>query len=104
MNTINPIWTKRASKCLRDATRYIAENFYPEYAIAFSNDVIDTATFIVENPEIGTEAFPPKNLHNCRKLLCKNRRWWVFYRIKPDHIEIISVKHAMQNVLSPRDL
>ena len=103
MNT-NPVWTKRATKRLRDAARYIAENFYPEYAIAFSNDVINTANLIGENPEIGPEAFPKQNIRNCRKLLCKNRRWWVFYKIKPDHVEIISVKHAMQNIQSPRNL
>ena len=103
MNQI-PHWTKRATKRLRDAVQYIAANFYPEYAIAFSNDILDSAALIPQNPHIGTEAFPAQDIPQCRKLLCKNRHWWIFYRIKADCIEIISIKHILQDVRSLRSL
>ena len=42
----SPHWTKRASTRLRSAVRYIAVNFYPEYAVAFASDVTDTAEML----------------------------------------------------------
>ena len=33
-----------------------------------------------------------------------NRNWWVYYRIKSDCIEVLSVKHALQQVRTLRDL
>lgn len=103
MNPV-PRWTKRASKRLRDAFLYIATNFYPEYAIAFENDVFSTTEFLPENPEICREAFPEMKRPQYRKILCKNRNWWVYYRIKRDCIEVLSVKHALQQVRTLRDL
>ena len=50
------------------------------------------------------EAFPRMKRPQYRKILCKNRSWWIYYRIMKDRIEILSVKHALQNVLSPRNL
>ena len=70
-----PVWTKRATKRLLEAAQYISDNFYYEYAVAFSNDVIETADSIPENPEIGIEAFPQQILRDCRKVLCKNISW-----------------------------
>ena len=100
----SPHWTKRASTRLRSAVRYIAVNFYPEYAVAFASDVTDTAEMLPANPRIGVEAFPRMKRPQYRKILCKNRSWWIYYRIMKDHIEILSVKHTLQNVLSPRNL
>ena len=54
MMKTNPHWTKRAVTRLRNAVKYIAVNFYPEYAIAFRNDVIETANAIPANPKIDT--------------------------------------------------
>ena len=103
MNAV-PYWTKRATQRLRDAAYYIAVNFYPEYSVAFSADVISTADSLPANPKIGVEAFPSIKRPQYRKILCRNRNWWVYYRIMKDRIEILSVKHALQNVLSLRDL
>lgn len=99
-----PRWTPRAEKRLIDAMAYIAINFYPDYAVAFRNDVVETANSIPANPEIGHEAFPGQGFTNRRKVLCRSRHWWVFYRIMRDHIDIISVKHVLQQVNSPRQL
>ena len=72
MNAL-PHWTKRATQRLRDATHYIATNFYPAYAVAFSNDVIGTGDSLPANPRIGVEAFPRMKRPQYRKILCKNR-------------------------------
>lgn len=99
-----PYWTKRATQRLRDAARYIAVNFYPDYAVSFSDDVIDTANALPAHPRIGTVAFPRMTRPNYRKILCKNGRWWIYYRIAKDRIEILSVKHVLQNVPTPHHL
>ena len=99
-----PHWTKRAKSRLRDAFLYIATNFYPEYAVAFENDVFSTTEAIPQNPKIGTEAFPNMKRPQYRKILCKNRTWWVYYRIRKDCIEVQSVKHILQQVRTFRDL
>ena len=99
-----PCWTKRATARLRDAVRYIAVNFYPEYAIAFRNDVIDTANSLSGNMKIGEEAFPFMRRPNIRKILCRNKKWWVFYKIGKNQIYIISVKHILQRTDALMDL
>ena len=103
MNPV-PHWTKRANSRLRDAFLYIATNFYSEYAIAFENDVFSTTEAIPPNPKIGLEAFPNMKRPEVRKILCKNRNWWVYYRIRKDCIEVLSVKHILQHVRAFRDL
>ena len=97
-------WTKRASQRLASASGYIAQNFYPAYATAFRDDVITTAKLACGNPHIGQIAFKDLDRPEIRKLLCKNRNWWVYYRLKKDCIEILSVKHVLQSVRSPRNL
>ena len=103
MNPV-PYWTKRAKIRLRNAFLYIATNFIPEYAVAFENDVLSTTETIPQNPEIGIEAFKDMKRPQYRKILCKNRNWWVYYRIRKNCIEVLSVKHSLQNVKSPRSL
>ena len=103
MNPV-PRWTMRAKTRLRDAFLYIATNFYPGYAVAFENDVFATTETIPQNPEIGVEAFSSMKRPQYRKILCKNRNWWVYYRVRKDCIEVLSVKHILQNVKSPRSL
>ena len=103
MNPV-PRWTMRAKTRLRDAFLYIATNFYPGYAVAFENDVFATTETIPQNPEIGVEAFCSMKRPQYRKILCKNRNWWVYYRIRKDCIEVLSVKHILQQVRTFRDL
>ena len=99
-----PYWTKRATKRLRDAFLYIAVNFYEDYAVAFRNDVLDTAAGLTAAPQLGVEAFPAMRRPQYRKILCKNRNWWIYYRVTKSRIEIVSLKHILQSVLSPANL
>lgn len=98
MTAANIVWTKRASKRLRDIVVYIATNFYPDYAIAFRDDALDTANSLSAYPEIGEEAFPSLKRPTYRKILCHNRHYWIYYRILKNKIEIMSVKHTLQRV------
>ena len=66
--------------------------------------MLSTTETIPPNPEIGIEAFKDMKRPQYRKILCKNRNWWVYYRIQKDCIEVLSVKHILQNVESPRNL
>jgi len=100
----SPHWTKRATTRLRESVRYIAVNFYPEYAIAFRNDAIDTANGLVAFPVSGIVAFPQINRANNRKILCRNRNWRLFCRVLKNKIEIAPVKHVLQRADSPLDL
>ena len=97
-------WTKRALERLASASSYIARNFYPDYATAFRDDVVMSVKETCKNPRIGIVAFPDMKRPQYRKILCKNRNWWVYYRIMKDCIEVLSVKHILQNVKSPRNL
>ena len=97
-------WTRRASKRLASASGYIAQNFYPAYATAFRDDVITTVKLACNNPHIGQIAFKNLDRPEIKKLLCKNRKWWVYYRVKKDYIEVLSVKHVLQNVKSQLNL
>lgn len=97
-------WTKRAMTRLRNAVKYIAVNFYPEYAIAFRSDAIETANSIPANPYMGEEAFPLMKRPDIRKVLCRNKKWWVFYKITKERVYIISVKHTLQRVDTFSDL
>ena len=104
MTAANIVWTKRASKRLRDIVVYIATNFYPDYAIAFRDDALDTANGLSANPEIGEEAFPSLKRPTYRKILCHNRHYWIYYRILKSKIEIMSVKHTLQRADTLHDL
>ena len=97
-------WTKRAMTRLRNAVKYIAVNFYPEYAIAFRSDAIETANSIPANPYMGEEAFPLMKRPDIRKVLCRNKKWWVFYKITKERVYIISVKHTLQRIDTFSDL
>ena len=97
-------WTKRAMTRLRNAVKYIAVNFYPEYAIAFRSDAIETANSIPANPHMGEEAFPLMKRPDIRKVLCRNKKWWVFYKITKERVYIISVKHTLQRIDTFSDL
>ena len=100
----SPYWTKPATKRLRDAFLYIAVNYYMDYAVAFRNDVLNTAAEIPAMPQIGVEAFPTLCRPRYRKILCRNRNWWIYYRIEKDRIEILSVRNCLMRIDTLRQL
>ena len=97
-------WTLRGRKRFTAISNYIAEEFYSEYADAWEEDVATTVEHLADNPKIGTVAFPSLKRPELRRILLSNRNYWVYYRLKKSTIDILSVKHILQNVKSLRNL
>ena len=97
-------WTSRGRKRFTAISNYIAEEFYADYADAWEEDVAATIESLATHPELGPEAFPALKRPELRRILLANRSYWVYYRIAKKAIDILSVKHVLQDVLSPRQL
>lgn len=94
-------WSDHAIKTFQNASDYIADNFYPEYADAFDADVLGTVELLPENPMLGEEAYPGIGRPDLRKLLCHNKNWWIYYRIFGETIEISQIVYARQANFNP---
>lgn len=101
---MNVVWTKRGTRRLIESFRYIAQNFYLEYAVAFRVDVLKTANLLSANPDLGEEAFTELNRPELRKLLCSSRQHYVYYRRCKYRCEILSVRHTLMDIRGPRHL
>ena len=96
--------TNRAKKRIASAREYLEKNFYLEYGRNFEDKVIQTIRLLADNPDIGHEAFPRLNRPELRKLLCEHYSYWIYYRRKKTVCEILSVRHTLMNIQSPRNL
>ena len=83
---------------------YLEENFYPQYGRLFEDKVLDTIRHIADNPQIGREAFPEIARPEIRKILCDHYQYWIYYRLKRRTVEILSVRHTLMRIDSPRQL
>ena len=97
-------WTPRGRKRFFAISNYIATEFYTDYADAWEEDVATTVEPLAVHPELGTIAFPFLKRPELRRILLANRNYWVYYRIAKDAIDILSIKHILQNVRTPRNL
>ena len=98
------VLTKRAQKRIESARQYLEHEFYPEYGRNFEDKVLDTLRLLVDQPDLGHEAFPELQRPELLKLLCKHYSYWIFYRRKKSLCEILSVRHTLMNIDSPRKL
>ena len=98
------VWTKRGIKRLQSAFDYIADNFYLDYAIQFDSDARNAALMLPANPQLGREAFPEINRPELRKILCRDYSYWIYYRVQKRKVEILSVRHTLMNIRTPRQL
>ncbi|MBQ6340265.1 MAG: type II toxin-antitoxin system RelE/ParE family toxin [Kiritimatiellae bacterium] len=98
------VWTKRGVKRLQSAFDYIADNFYLDYAIRFDQDARNAVLRLSDNPEMGREAFPEIERPEIRKILCDHYSYWIYYRLKKHMIEILSVRHCLMRIDTPRQL
>ncbi len=98
------VWTKRGIKRLQSAFDYIADNFYLDYAIQFDSDARNAALMLPANPQLGREAFPEINRPELRKILCRDYSYWIYYRVQKHKVEILSVRHTLMNIRTPRQL
>ena len=97
-------WTPRGRKRFFAISNYIATEFYTDYADAWEEDVATTVEPLAVHPELGTIAFPFLKRPELRRILLANRNYWVYYRIAKNAIDILSIKHILQNVRTPRNL
>ena len=98
------LWTKRGLKRLQSAFDYIADNFYLDYAIRFDSDARNVAASLPDNPELGREAFPELDRPEIRKILRDHYNYWIYYRVQKRVIEILSVRHTLMNIRTPKQL
>ena len=96
--------TKRGQLRIAENRKYLEDNFYPEYGRWFEDRIIATIRRIPDNPELGREAFPEIGRPELRKILCEHYQYWVYYRMSKNLIEILSVRHCLMNVATPRQL
>ncbi len=96
-------WTPRGRKRFFAISNYIATEFYSDYADAWEEDVATTVEPLAVHPELGTIAFPFLKRPELRRILLANRNYWVYYRIAKNAIDILSIKHILQNVRTPRN-
>ena len=101
---MNVTITRRCQSRINSIREYIEQNFYPEYGRAFEDDVIRTISLLEDNPDLGIEAFNSLNRPNIRKILCANHHHYIYYRRGKNVCEILSVRHTLMDIRSPRQL
>ena len=71
--------TKRGQKRIASNRKYLEDNFYLETGRRFEDNVLETVRQLPANPQLGREAFP-----------------------ELDRPEILSVRHTLMNIRSPK--
>ena len=66
-------WTPRGRKRFTTISNYIANEFYPDYADAWEEDVAATVEPLARHPQLGTVAFPSLKRPELRRILLANR-------------------------------
>ena len=96
--------TKRGQKRIASSREYLESTFYPEYGRWFEDKVLQTIRRLPDNPEMGREAFSEIGRPEIRKILCDHYHYWIYYRVKKHVIEILSVRHCLMRIDTPRQL
>ena len=96
--------TKRGQNRIASNREYLENNFYPEYGRWFEDKVLQTIRRLPDNPEMGREAFPEIGRPEIRKILCDHYNYWIYYRVQKRVIEILSVRHTLMNIRTPKQL
>ena len=97
------IWSPRAIRRLRQYARNLAEYDYPETAASWLNKVRSESEILSEHPQLGP--ISPEFIGKrpvVRDLTIGNYR--LFYRVRRDHVEIISIHNCKQAITSLRSL
>ena len=96
--------TKRGQKRIASNRKYLEDNFYLETGRRFEDNVLETVRQLPANPQLGREAFPELNRPEIRKILCNHYNYWIYYRVQKRVIEILSVRHTLMNIRTPKQL
>ena len=98
------VLTKRGQKRIASNRKYLEDNFYLETGRRFEDNVLETIRQLPANPQLGREAFPELDRPEIRKILCDHYNYWIYYRVQKRVIEILSVRHTLMNIRSPKQL
>ena len=98
------VLTKRGQKRIASNRKYLEDNFYLETGRRFEDNVLETIRQLPANPQLGREAFPELDRPEIRKILCDHYNYWIYYRVQKRVIEILSVRHTLMNILTPKQL
>ena len=96
--------TKRGQKRIASNRKYLEDNFYLETGRRFEDNVLETVRQLPTNPQLGREAFPELERPEIRKMLCNHYNYWIYYRVQKRVIEILSVRHTLMNIRTPKQL
>ena len=96
--------TKRGQKRIASNRKYLEDNFYLETGRRFEDNVLETVRQLPANPQLGREAFPELERPEIRKILCNHFNYWIYYRVQKRVIEILSVRHTLMNIRTPKQL
>ena len=96
--------TKRGQKRIASNRKYLEDNFYLETGRRFEDNVLETVRQLPANPQLGREAFPELDRPEIRKILCNHYNYWIYYRVQKRVIEILSVRHTLMNIRTPKQL
>ena len=96
--------TKRGQKRIASNRKYLEDNFYLETGRRFEDNVLETVRQLPANPQLGREAFPELERPEIRKILCDHYNYWIYYRVQKRVIEILSVRHTLMNIRTPKQL
>ena len=96
--------TKRGQKRIASNRKYLEDNFYLETGRRFEDNVLETVRQLPANPQLGREAFPELDRPEIRKILCDHYNYWIYYRVQKRVIEILSVRHTLMNIRTPKQL
>ena len=98
------VLTKRGQKRIASNRKYLEDNFYLETGRRFEDNVLETIRQLPANPQLGREAFPELDRPEIRKILCDHYNYWIYYRVQQRVIEILSVRHTLMNIRTPKQL
>lgn len=98
------VLTKRGQKRIASNRKYLEDNFYLETGRRFEDNVLETIRQLPANPQLGREAFPELDRPEIRKILCDHYNYWIYYRLQKRVIEILSVRHTLMNIRTPKQL
>jgi plasmid stabilization system protein ParE len=101
---MNLVITKRGQKRIASNRKYLEDNFYLETGRRFEDNVLETIRQLPANPQLGREAFPELDRPEIRKILCNHYNYWIYYRVQKRVIEILSVRHTLMNIRTPKQL
>ena len=96
--------TKRGQKRIASNRKYLEDNFYLETGRRFEDNVLETVRQLPANPQLGREAFPELDRPEIRKILCNHYNYWIYYRVQKRVIDILSVRHTLMNIRTPKQL